>query len=117
MTMGGNDGHRGRLGEVRTLPKRFYKAVTVEEVGATHRILLDGKAVRTPAQVMLVVPTQALAEAIAAEWEAQREHIDPATMPLTKLVNSGLDGVRGREAAVRADIVKYSATDLVCYRA
>jgi chaperone required for assembly of F1-ATPase len=80
-------------------------------------ILLDGKTVRTPAKVLLAVPTSALAEAIAAEWEAQREHIDPATMPLTRLVNSGLDGVRGREAAVRGDIAKYAASDLLCYRA
>ena len=63
------------------------------------------------------MPTRALAEAIAAEWEAQREHIDPATMPLTRLANSVIDGVRGREAEVRADIAKYAGSDLLCYRA
>ncbi len=62
---------------------------------------------RTPAKAVLAVPTRALGEAIAAEWEAQGERIDPATMPLTRLVNSALDGVRGREAAVREDIAKY----------
>jgi chaperone required for assembly of F1-ATPase len=105
----------------RPLLKRFYKAVTVAEPGAQgpdgFRILLDGKTVRTPAKAVLAVPARALAAAIAAEWEAQREHIDPATMPLTKLVNSAIDGVRGREAVVREDIAKYAASDLLCYRA
>ena len=64
-----------------------------------------------------LLPTRALAEAVAAEWEAQTERIDPATMPLTRLANSAIDGVMGREAEVRADIVKYAGSDLVCYRA
>jgi chaperone required for assembly of F1-ATPase len=72
---------------------------------------------RTPAKGVLAVPSRALAEAIAAEWEAQRDRIDPAAMPLTRLVNSALDGVRGREGEVRAEIAKYAASDLVCYRA
>lgn len=100
--------------------KRFYKLVTIDEgvaPGAAFRVLLDGKPMRTPAKAVLAVPTRALAEAIAAEWEAQREHIDPTGMPLTKLANSTLDGVRGREAEVRAEIVKYAGSDLVCYRA
>ena len=63
------------------------------------------------------MPTRALADAIAAEWEAQTERIDPATMPLTRLANSAIDGVTGREAEVRADIAKYAGSDLVCYRA
>ena len=63
------------------------------------------------------MPTKALAEAIAGEWEAQREHIDPAGMPLTRLANSAIDGVRVHQAEVRADIVKYAASDLLCYRA
>jgi chaperone required for assembly of F1-ATPase len=63
------------------------------------------------------VPTRALAEALAVEWEAQGERIDPATMPLTRLVNSVLDGVTGREAEVRGDVAKYAASDLLCYRA
>jgi chaperone required for assembly of F1-ATPase len=108
----------------RQLPKRFYKAVTVAGPAGTAgqspvagSILLDGKTVRTPAKAVLAVPTRALGEAIAAEWEAQGERIDPATMPLTRLVNSAIDGVRGREAAVREDIAKYAASDLLCYRA
>jgi chaperone required for assembly of F1-ATPase len=108
----------------RPLPKRFYKAVDVAEAPATpdvqgsaFHILLDGKPVRTPAKKALAVPTRGLAEAIAAEWEAQSERVDPAAMPLTRLVNSAIDGVRGREAKVRADIAKYAGSDLVCYRA
>ena len=66
---------------------------------------------------MLELPTAALAEAIAAEWEAQGERIEPLSMPLTALANTALDGVAGRETAVAADIVKYAGSDLVCYRA
>ena len=103
------------------LPKRFYKAVTVAEAQREHpaafRILLDGKPVRTPSKVLLAVPTKALADAIAGEWEGQREHIDPGTMPLTRLANSAIDGVRVHQAEVCADIAKYAAGDLLCYRA
>jgi len=83
----------------------------------TFRILLDGRPARTPAKALLAVPTRALAEAVAAEWESQREWLVAGTMPLTRLANSALDGVAGREDALRADIVKYAASDLVCYRA
>jgi chaperone required for assembly of F1-ATPase len=65
----------------------------------------------------LALPTRALAEAVAAEWEAQGERIDPATMPLTRLANSTIDGVIARQAEVRAEIVKYAGSDLLCYRA
>ncbi|KAB2917815.1 MAG: ATPase [Hyphomicrobiaceae bacterium] len=102
------------------LPKRFYTSVSVvaaEGKAAGFRVLLDGKPVRTPAKAEFVVPTAALAEAIAAEWEAQRAHIDPATMPLTRLANSAIDGVRTRVAEVRAEVVKYAGSDLLCYRA
>ena len=118
MTVGGKDDRKALGREARpVLPRRFYKSVTVEAVDAAHRVLLDGKAMRTPAKAMFAAPTRALAEAIAAEWEAQREHIDPAAMPLTRLANSAIDGVRPQVAAVRDDIVKYAASDLVCYRA
>jgi chaperone required for assembly of F1-ATPase len=101
----------------RVLPKRFYKAACVEERGGQYHILLDGRAIRTPKKKTLVAPTRALAEAIAAEWEAQVEQIDPATMPLTRYANTILDGIVGREADTRADIAKYAGTDLLCYRA
>jgi chaperone required for assembly of F1-ATPase len=100
-----------------SLPKRFYQDVTVKDEGGGAALLLDGKTVRSPGKAPLVLPTRALAEAVAEEWRAQGERIDPATMPLTKLANSAIDGVAGREPDVIGDIVKHAASDLVCYRA
>ncbi len=120
MTGAGDNGSRIKAaGALRPAPpKRFYKSVTVAPgEGQAFRILLDGRAARTPAKAELAVPTQALAEAVAAEWEAQRGHIDAATMPLTRLVNAAIDGVTPRLVQVRADIAAFAANDLVCYRA
>ena len=101
-----------------SLPKRFYKDVaTKDEDGGGASLLLDGKQVRTPGKAPLVLPTRKLAEAVAEEWRAQGERIDPATMPLTKLANSAIDGVRGREEAVIDDIMARVGSDLLCYRA
>jgi chaperone required for assembly of F1-ATPase len=100
-----------------TSPKRFYRTVSVADATPLFRVLLDGKTMRTPAKRDLAVPSRALAEALAAEWDAQGERIDPASMPLTRLVNSAIDGVTGREREVRGDIAKYAASDLLCYRA
>jgi chaperone required for assembly of F1-ATPase len=88
-----------------------------ERNARAFRILLDGKPARTPAKAELTVPTGPLAQAVAAEWQAQRDHIDAATMPLTRLANSAIDGVAARLSRVRADIVAFAANDLVCYRA
>jgi chaperone required for assembly of F1-ATPase len=101
----------------KTLPKRFYKAVSVEAGEGGWRVLLDGRGVKTPQRASLALPTKALADAIAGEWDAQAASIDPATMPLTRLANTTLDGVIGREEAVHAEIVAYAASDLLCYRA
>lgn len=98
-------------------PKRFYEAVRIEPAASGHAILLDGKPARTPAKAELVVPARALAKAIAAEWDAQGEKIEPKTMPLTKRANMALDAVRGREAQVVEEIVAYAGSDLLCYRA
>ncbi len=100
------------------LAKRFYQQVTTgTEGGGGAVLLLDGKPVRTPGKAALRLPTRALAEAIAEEWRAQGERIDPLTMPLTRLANSAIDGVAGREQAVIDDIVAHAGSDLVCYRA
>jgi chaperone required for assembly of F1-ATPase len=80
-------------------------------------VLLDGKPVRTPARRALVAPTPALAEALAAEWEAQRETIDPATMLLTRLANSIIDGVADARGPVKAEVIKFLGSDLLIYRA
>ncbi len=96
---------------------RFYKSVTVAPQGQGFAVLLDGKPLRTPARAPLLAPTEALAQAIAGEWERQGEHVEPGQMPLTRLANSALDGVATRMAEVEADAAKYAASDLVCYRA
>ena len=106
-------------------PRRFYKQAGVEaqqqeqpgQGGKLYAVTLDGRPVRTPRKQPLAVPHRALAEAVAAEWNAQGEDIDPLTMPLTRFANSIIDGVIGHERDVRADIMKYAASDLVCYRA
>jgi chaperone required for assembly of F1-ATPase len=99
------------------LPKRFYKDVSVKDEGGETALLLDGKPVRTPGKAPLALPTRAAAEAVAEEWRAQGDRIDPETMPLTRLANSAVDGVRGRERAVAADIVRHAGADLLSYRA
>ncbi len=99
------------------LAKRFFKTVSVDEDEGAFRVLLDGKPIRTPARQKLAAPSRALAEAIAEEWGAQAEVVDPAQMPLTRLANSVIDGVSRRAAAVSDDVVKYLGSDLVFYRA
>jgi chaperone required for assembly of F1-ATPase len=99
------------------LAKRFYKSVSVEKGEGGFEILLDGRPVRTPKKLALAVPTRALVDAIAAEWAAQGAHIDPATMPLSKLAITTLDGVAGHMAEVASDIVKFAGSDLLLYRA
>ena len=117
-TSNGTERPRPPSREALALVRRGYQDVTVAaSPDQAFRVLLDGKPVRTPAKKVLDLPTRTCAEAVAAEWAAQREHIDPATMPLTRLVNSAVDGVRGREGEVRDEIGKYVASDLLCYRA
>lgn len=108
--------------DAKPLPKRFYKEVglgaTLSAVdGSGFAILLDGRPVKTPAKGELVLPREALATAVAGEWAAQGTHINPALMPLTKLCNTAIDRVRGREEAIADDIASYAGSDLVCYRA
>lgn len=98
------------------LPRRFYKSVTVAADGEAFAVLLDGKSVRTPAKAALVLPSEAAANLVAGEWEAQQAHIDPATMPLTRLVNTALDGVAGNIQPVLEDIVRFASNDLLFYR-
>ena len=97
--------------------KRFYKDVTVDETARGFRFLLDGKPVQTPARQPLLLPTKALAEAIAQEWRAQEEDMLPQAMPLTRMVNSVLDGVRITRPDVIAAILRFGENDLLSYRA
>jgi chaperone required for assembly of F1-ATPase len=99
------------------LRRRFYNAVSVEPREGGYAVLLDGRPVKTPARRTLAAPTQALARALADEWEAQRDVVDPAAMPLTRLANSIIDGVADKPDAVKAEVAKFLGSDLVCYRA
>ena len=100
-----------------TRAKRFYSTATVEPQGDRFRVALDGKPVRTPARHLQLVSTEAVAALIAAEFNAQSSMIDPASMPVTRLVNSALDGVAGKEREVTANVAAYAGSDLLCYRA
>ena len=97
--------------------KRVYRAVTTRPVADRWGIALDGRPMRTPGKAELVVPSAALAEAIAAEWEAQQGDIRPATMPLTRLAATAIDRTTTQRALVVAEIANYAGTDLICYRA
>ncbi|MFA5949375.1 MAG: ATP12 family protein [Hyphomicrobium sp.] len=107
----------GRESLRAALPKRFYKEAGVAEAPGGFRITLDRRIVKTPGKKELVVPARNLALAIADEWAAQAERIDPATMPLTRLANVAIDAVAEHMADVAADIEAYAASDLLCYRA
>ena len=98
----------------RPLPKKFYARATVTDDLA---IALDGRVVKTPLKAKLALPGRALAGAVAAEWNAQVDVINPATMPLTKLANTALDRAGPERAYVAGQIVEFAGTDLVCYRA
>jgi chaperone required for assembly of F1-ATPase len=100
------------------LRRRFYgKAAAAAVADGGYGVRLDDNPVRTPTRRLLAAPTLALAHAIAAEWQAQREVIDPAQMPLTRLANAIIDGIADRPSPVAAEIEKYLACDLLCYRA
>jgi chaperone required for assembly of F1-ATPase len=99
------------------LPRRFYERAGVEERDGAFVLVLDGKQARTPARAPLAVPSRALGEAMAEEWNAQGPRIDPRSMPLTRIVNVAIDGVARHRREVIAEIVKYAGSDMVCYRA
>ena len=99
------------------LPKRFFEKAAAEERDGVYVLTLDGKPARTPARNLVAVPTQVLGEALAAEWQGHGREIDPDSMPLTRLVNSAIDGVAPDRGAVAEDLVKYVRSDLTCYRA
>ncbi len=99
------------------LRKRFYKEAGVAQAEGGFAITLDGRPIRTPSSRQVVVPARALADAVASEWSAQGETIDPVTMPLTRIANSVVEGVVDRVELVTDDLAKYLETDLLFYRA
>lgn len=98
-------------------PKRFWKAATVAAEGDGFTVLLDGRKVKTPAKAPLVVPTEGLAQLIAAEWDAQQGAVKPDTMPATRMANSAIDKVVPQYDEVAALLAAYGETDHLCYRA
>lgn len=97
--------------------KRFWQTVDTVQAEDGWSILLDGKPLRTPARAPLVVPSEALAGAIAGEWAGVNETIDPSAMPLTGLANAAIDRVAPDRKAFAAGLAKYAEGDLACYRA
>lgn len=97
--------------------KRFWKQATATETEGGYTVQLDGRPVKTPAKTLLVVPTLAMAQAIAAEWEAQTGAVKPETMPFTRSANSALDKIIPQFQDVADILAAYGGTDLLCYRA
>lgn len=97
--------------------KRFWKEAKAVADGASFAVELDGRRVKTPAKAALLLPSLAMAEAIAAEWEAQEEGINPETMPFTRSANAAIDKVANQHAEVADMLAEYGDSDLLCYRA
>lgn len=108
---------RAQIQMQKPLPKRFYTEVSIVEGEGGHAVHLDGRPVKTPAKAALAVPTARLAELLRDEWANQVEVIDPRTMPVTRLINTAIDGVAVEAQAVFEDILRFSSSDMLCYRA
>ena len=98
-------------------PRRFYKTAASTPVDGGWGIALDGKALRSPAKRPLVLPTEALAKAIADEWQAQGEKVDPGSMPLMQFAATAIDRLSDDRTALVEEIAGYGHSDLICYRA
>lgn len=97
--------------------KRFWKEVSVEPDGENWGIRLDTRPMKTPARAALIVPAEALANAIADEWRSIGETIDARAMPLTGLANAAIDRVGPERQAFAEGLARYAEADLACYRA
>lgn len=97
--------------------KRFWSAVSVGEVDGGYGVMLDARRVMTPGKIPLTLPSRAMAEAIAAEWDAQSGEIAPLSMPVTRAANSAIERVTPQRAEVAAMLAAYGETDLICHRA
>lgn len=101
----------------KALPRRFWTTTAVGAREGGFGVDLDGRPARTPGQALIAVPSRVLAEALVAEWEAQSAEIDPQAMPLTRIVNTAIDGGAASVEATIRQASKFAQTDLVCYRA
>jgi len=97
--------------------KRFYQDAAVVAGESGFEIHLDGRPVRTPAREPLALPTHRLAEAVAEEWRAQGDVVDPRSMPFTGLANGAIDQIAPNRESFAAGIARYAESDLLCYRA
>lgn len=100
-----------------SLPKRFYEKAEIAELDDGFTVHLDARPVKTPARHILLLPTSAAAEIVAEEFRAQKDVVDPAKMPATRLVNTAIDGIAFDPQAVVEDILRFASTDMICYRA
>ncbi|MEM7329615.1 MAG: ATP12 family protein [Pseudomonadota bacterium] len=99
------------------LPKRFYKQASVAPEGDGFAVLLDGRMIKTPGKTPLSVPTEDLAQAIAAEWDAQGETLDLQNMTLTRLANVAIDRTPETRDELSEELSRYAGTDVICYLA
>ncbi len=97
--------------------KRFYKLAEAGPLENGYTILLDGRAIKTPAKQEFVVPSEKIAKEIANEWDAQIETVEPTTMPFMQYVATAIDRVTPQRETIIEDLSSYGGTDLVCYRA
>ncbi|WP_299210910.1 ATP12 family protein [uncultured Tateyamaria sp.] len=97
--------------------KRFWKTATAEQTDTGWTVTLDGRAVKTPAKAGLILPTQKMADAVAAEWNAQDEAVNPLSMPFTRSANAAIDKVAVQRSEVADMLAAYGDADLLCYRA
>lgn len=95
--------------------KRFYKAVELAAEEGGFAVLLDGRPLPSTSRRRLLLPSQALADAVAAEWRAQGDRIDPLSMPLTRLANTGIDRVAPERPRYIAEILRFAETDALAY--
>ncbi len=97
--------------------RRFWRSAEAVDLGDGFTVRLDRRAIRTPADAPMVLPTAAMAEAVADEWNAQDGEVDPTRMPVTKSANSAIDSVTGRVSEIVGALAAYAETDVTCYRA
>ncbi len=97
--------------------KRFWKEAVIVPLDRGFGVELDSKPIKTPGKATMILPTRALAQMVAAEWQAQEGEVRPMTMPATRTANSAIDTVGAHRASIVADLAGYGGTDLLCYRA
>ena len=97
--------------------KRFWKEATTVATDTGWTVQLDGRSIKTPAKAALTLPTRSMADAIAAEWQAQDEVVNPMSMPFTRSANAAIDKVAVQHGEVADMLAAYGDADLLCYRA